>query len=336
MAINGTTNTTDIVNAINSNLPEDLKLKGAGKIGQLISDQGVKVSTLMLPLALDFANKLGIDPNSTSLPDVCPSPDTLNTVLPSLNNLIDDLNQTGILITDLTKIIGSVSLGGQLLQTTSETLNTLLPSLTAAIAVIPPPGLPGAVVGAVDTVDFINKKILFKKDGTPQIPPILSSVNSATLSLVVTSGFILILTTLLEKIVTLLKQCYPDININNVNSNILSLAESAKPKTSENKLDGYKGFNLEIVEIPYNDSLIQRKAVARNQSGEIVLQTELSFTTDNNVLVLELKNLIDQSGLIGNVISTPNPESVPQSVLNGDIPPSIAKETILNNRLEQA
>jgi hypothetical protein len=67
--------------------------------------------------------------------------------------LIDDLNQTGILITDLNKVVGSIAIGGQILQSTSETLNNLIPVLNTAIAAIPPPGLPGAIVSSVNVIN---------------------------------------------------------------------------------------------------------------------------------------------------------------------------------------
>jgi hypothetical protein len=317
MAIPGIINTTNIVDTINSNLPDSLKAKGSAKLSQIINDQSTKVASLMLPLALKYAQELGIDPNNLSVPDICPSENTLNTILPPLNGLIDDLNQVGDLLTNITKIVGSVALGGQILQTTSNTLNNVLPALQTAILAFPPTTLPGAVVGAVDAIDYANQKLLFKKDGTPALPPINSAIGSASINLVVASGFILLVTNLLEVIIALLKQCFPDASINTVNPSVLSLADSAKPKDQVNSLQGYKGFNLEIVEVPYNDKLTQRKAVARNQSGEIILQTELSFTTENNILINELKNIIDQSGLIGNVTENPTTTTVEPSILLG-------------------
>ena len=210
MAISGIIDTTSLTNLVNSNLSEDLKLKGANKIGQIISDQGNKISTLMLPLALNFAKELGIDLNTLLVPDICPSVNTLNSILPVLNNLIDDLNQTGILITDLNKVIGSIAIGGQILQTTSETLNTLIPVLNTAIAAIPPPGLPGAIVSSVNVINKVNEKILFKNDGSPQLPPINSAISSAALKFIVASSSILVLTNILQSVVTLLKQCFPN------------------------------------------------------------------------------------------------------------------------------
>jgi hypothetical protein len=334
MAISGITDTTSLTNLVNSNLSEDLKLKGASKIGQIISDQGNKISTLMLPLALNFAKELGIDPNTLLVPDVCPSVNTLNSILPTLNNLIDDLNQTGVLITDLNKVVGSIAIGGQILQTTSETLNTLIPVLNTAIAAIPPPGLPGAIVSSVNVINKANEKILFKNDGSPQLPPINSAISSAALKFIVASSSILALTNILQSIVTLLKQCFPDVNINSVDSSVLALAESAKPKDQENSLQGYKGFNLEIINVPFNDTLTQRKAVAKNQSGEIVLQTELSFTTDNSTLITELKNIIDQSGLTGNITQNSLTSTVPPSILSNNIDPKTVQADLLQSRIK--
>ena len=334
MAISGIIDTTSLTNLVNSNLSEDLKLKGANKIGQIISDQGNKISTLMLPLALNFAKELGIDPNTLLVPDICPSVNTLNSILPILNNLINDLNQTGILITDLNKVIGSIAIGGQILQTTSETLNTLIPVLNTAIAAIPPPGLPGAIVSSVNVINKQNEKILFKNDGSPQLPPINSAISSAALKFIVASSSILVLTNILQSIVTLLKQCFPDVNINSVDSSVLALAESAKPKDQENSLQGYKGFNLEIINVPFNDILTQRKAVAKNQSGEIVLQTELSFTTENDTLITELKNIIDQSGLIGNVTQNSLTSTVPPSILSNNIDPKTVQSDLLQDRIK--
>ena len=334
MAISGIIDTTSLTNLVNSNLSEDLKLKGANKIGQIISDQGNKISTLMLPLALNFAKELGIDPNTLLVPDICPSVNTLNSILPILNNLINDLNQTGILITDLNKVIGSIAIGGQILQTTSETLNTLIPVLNTAIAAIPPPGLPGAIVSSVNVINKANEKILFKNDGSPQLPPINSAISSAALKFIVASSSILVLTNILQSVVTLLKQCFPDVSINSVDSSVLALAEAVKPKDQENSLQGYKGFNLEIVEVPFNDILTQRKAVAKNQSGEIVLQTELSFTTENDTLITELKNIIDQSGLIGNITQNSLTSTVPPSILSNNIDPKTVQSDLLQDRIK--
>ena len=317
MAIEGIINTADSITTIQGNIPDSLKAKGTAKLGQIITNQSNKVASLMLPLALKYAQELGIDPNNLSVPDICPTENKLNEILPPLNGLIDDLNQVGDLLTNITKVVGSVALGGQILQTTADTLNNVLPALQAAIIAIPPPGLPGAVVGAVDVIDYVNKKLLFKKDGTPALPPINATVGSAAINLAVASGFILLVTKLLETIIALLKQCFPDAAINTVNPSVLSLADSAKPKDQLDSLKGYKGFNIEIVEVPYNDKLTQRKAVARNQSGEIILQTDLSFTTENNTLITELKSIIDQSGLTGNVTDNPTISTVEPSILLG-------------------
>ena len=336
MAIEGIIDTSFTINIIQSNIPTDLKSKGIDKLSQIISDQSNKIPILILPLALKFAQELGIDPNNLSIPDICPSEDTLNTILPPLNGLVDNLNQIGDLLTNITKIVGSAALGGQILQTTSDTLNNILPILQAAIIAIPPPALPGAVVGAESVISYINEKILQKKDGSPVLPPINAAIGSAAINLAVASGFILLVLPLLETIIILLKKCFPEVNINVINSNVSSLATAAKPKDQINLLEKYKGFNLEIINVPFNDTLTQRKAVARNQSGEIVLQTELSFTTENNTLITELKNIIDTSGLVGDYVPSVQPPPIDQDLFAEPfIGDKEVKIQILNNRIFQ-
>ncbi len=59
----------------------------------------------------------------------------------------------------------------------------------------------------------------------------------------------------------------------------------------------YNGFTLDIVEEPFSPTVKRIKAVARNPQGIILLQTPLSFTTLSQVLITELKLIIDKSNL---------------------------------------
>jgi hypothetical protein len=59
----------------------------------------------------------------------------------------------------------------------------------------------------------------------------------------------------------------------------------------------YKGFILEIVEEPYSPTVNRRKAVAINTQGIILLSTPLTFSTEDQVLIEEIKLLIDSNDL---------------------------------------
>jgi hypothetical protein len=55
----------------------------------------------------------------------------------------------------------------------------------------------------------------------------------------------------------------------------------------------YKGFTLDIVKESFSPTVDRVKAVAKNPQGIIMLQTPLSFTTTPQVLVSEIKLIID-------------------------------------------
>ena len=59
----------------------------------------------------------------------------------------------------------------------------------------------------------------------------------------------------------------------------------------------YQGFILEVVNEQYSPTVKRVKAVAKNSQGIILLQTPLSFTSTPNVLIQQLKLIIDNSNL---------------------------------------
>ena len=72
-------------------------------------------------------------------------------------------------------------------------------------------------------------------------------------------------------------------------------AQANQPSSATNVL--YNGFILEIVEVPFSPTVKQIKAIAKNNSGIILLQTPPSFTTIPQTLIEELKLIIDSSNL---------------------------------------
>ena len=66
------------------------------------------------------------------------------------------------------------------------------------------------------------------------------------------------------------------------------------------EISTYNGFILEIVEEQYSPTVKRVKAVAKNAQGIILLQTPPSFTTTPQVLIEELKLIIDSSNLKAN------------------------------------
>jgi phosphopantetheine adenylyltransferase len=59
----------------------------------------------------------------------------------------------------------------------------------------------------------------------------------------------------------------------------------------------YQGFVLEIETVSYNSTINQRRAIAKNSQGIVMVQTPLSFSTNAQTLINELKVIIDKNNL---------------------------------------
>jgi hypothetical protein len=297
---------------VNASLPDNQKPKGLAKLGNIITNQGLQLVSAALPAAQTYASQLGIDIASDLIPDLCPSQPTIDSIIIPINNLIENLNSTATFVEDINKLMQDISTGATVVSTTSAILDALIPSLT--IAADASPVAPGFLVAAIDKIDYANKKLIFKNDGTPRLPELLTGLGSVTVATSLVSFYVKQIKTVLEKIINLIKKCSPSTNILALNSSVDTLSKQ-QDQSSANQDNLYKGFLLKIVEVKFNNQLNQRKAVAYNGNGIPTLETELSFTTNTQVLVEELKQIIDNSGLIGDYKPEPQPPTLEQDLL---------------------
>jgi hypothetical protein len=317
---------------VNASLPDNQKPKGLSKLGNILTNQGLQLASTALPLVQQYALQLGIEKIQDNLPNACPSQANLNIVIEPIRNIIEQLNSTADFVSDINDLMTKISTGATVIATTSTILDTLIPTLSAAVKVIPPPGLPGAVVAAVDDVDYANKKLLYKKDGTPRLPEILVGIGSVTVATSLISFYIKSIKDPLDKIINVLKICSPTTTLPSLNSSVETLVRQQE-QSSANQDNLYKGFLLKIIEVKFNEQLNRRKAVAYNGNGIPTLETELSFTTNTQTLVEELKQIIDESGLVGDYIPSPQPRPLEEDLLpeaegNKEVRLSIIKERI--------
>ena len=82
-----------------------------------------------------------------------------------------------------------------------------------------------------------------------------------------------------------------------IDNDLLRGAQAAISSPTETS---YKGFVFEIIEKPFNQTLNQKIGVAKNTQGIVLLQTEPSFTNSPQVLIDELKLIIDRDNLKAN------------------------------------
>jgi hypothetical protein len=102
---------------------------------------------------------------------------------------------------------------------------------------------------------------------------------------------------LLNTIDIYLKECTPESQLTPLNDTIKSITLLEKESQSTLNQTTYKGFLIEIEEVPYTDKVNRKRAIGINKSGIKLIETELSFTTNSQTLINELKFIIDRDNL---------------------------------------
>ena len=280
---------------ISSAQPDSEKQKGTAKLGKILIGMGVELAQSSLPLILTYAQQLNIDPNGENLPDVCPSTDIINNILPPLNNIITNLNITSETFNKIQKYLVLLNAGVVTSLNIAETINTTIPILQAAIQSIPI--APGALVGAESVLSYIRENILLSGDGTPRLPPIAAGVGSAGIGITLFISVLNSIITVIKKIISLIQICLPQANINTLSDTINNITNSTKNTNTNPNQTLYQGFIINIEEKDYSPTVKQRRAVGQNYQGITLISTPYSFTTNTQTLINELKLIIDRDNL---------------------------------------
>ena len=286
---------------VEQSIPEELKLKGKAKFGQRILNLGKQTIKLILPKLTSLAQEYAIGEFETAKTTAttpeqiealkqqfCPAPDQLQRLIDTRNNIVGQLNSVGTKLNTL-----NFSIGG--LQDVTNTLKTLLRTantaklVTSAAAKLIPFGLPGAIPALLNDLETIDDKIL------PLLEKNSGSINATSIPVAVVTSIINKIVNSLSQLDDLIKLCGPNSTLDSLSDIIVQTANS---QTQSDVNDGsYKGFSFQIEEVPFSPTVNRRKAVAFNQQGIPLLETPLSFTTNNQTLIDELKLIIDRDNL---------------------------------------
>lgn len=289
-------------NTILNSFPENLKIQGQQKLPSLFLNQGNKLLSKVFPALNEIIEKFGITDLENQIngegvnfeelkQQYCPTKPELDKLILQRNNLVDYLNGVG---ETLDRLATTVDFGAGIANLLQGIINkTRVGKTVAQIALSFIPVAPGAATTAIDTAGDVADKLTFKADGTPRLPP-LTIIASAV------SGPIAAVQQIILKIVVLLKQVDTLILLCDPNSTLTSTSKTIQDTAANEALtdDGtYKGFRLEIETKKYTDTVNQNRAVGKNNSGIVMIATEYSFASNPNVLINELKFIIDRDDL---------------------------------------
>ena len=267
----------DRINQTVLNKVEDLKSKSISTLDSLASKLGIE----------------GIETGNPKLPDLCPSQNVLDEVYNIRQSLGTDID--GV-VKYITIIDTSLNIVAKLVngQTTAVDALNLLKTATSLAAKFTPV-VPGAVASALSDVDDLRTLITFTNEGEPKIKKLKTSLDNGLLYIGMASQSLLAIVGLLKVIDLVLNKCGKKVDP--IDNDLLRGAQAAISSPTETS---YKGFIFEIIEKPFNQTLNQKIGVAKNTQGIVLLQTEPSFTNSPQVLIDELKLIIDRDNLKAN------------------------------------
>jgi len=287
-----------IEETIKNNTPADLKAKkGIARLKGLIDAQVQKIATIIIPnLILLLRNEI----EQYIIENACPSTQIIEKNLLIINNIIKDLNNAANQIDKVARILQITSGVITSTQELSFILQATIPSVSLSAKA--QPLIPGFVVSLLDDLDYINNKLLYDANGEPKLQPAISGISAVTLAISLASIFIRNAIGLITPITLLLQRCIKENSLNFPPIEPISDISKQYSEYGSSNYDtfektSYQGFDIRIEEVPFDSSIIRRRAVGYSPYGTPLIRTELSFTSNAQTLVNELKFIIDRDNL---------------------------------------
>ncbi len=272
--------------------PSDLKAMGIAKLPIILLSIGNQVKQIINPSLNNIINEyINKYTNTTT----CPSQIEIDNILRQRDNIVIQLNRISKNLNRISLTLTGVSTFLNLLQSTIKGID--IAKISAQIAAIAFPPLAAALPSTLNTLDLAKNKIIIDNEGNARIKKISSIIGGAGLVTSIIGNYILISVELLKSIDLVLLRCSPNITLEEISTETIEIADTQLQSIRTQNETTYQGFIIEIEEIPFSPTVTRRRAVGKNQQGIILITTELSFTTDAQVLINELKFIIDRDNL---------------------------------------
>ncbi len=176
-----------------------------------------------------------------------------------------------------------------------------LASIVTSVALKTPPAsalpTPGVITTLLNDAQTLIRKVTFDQYGNSKLSKYQSVLAGSALILSIIGNYILTAVEALKLIDNVLQTCDPNNTLPPITKSVQSIADAQLQAQQTINQTTYNGFIIEIEEVPYTPTVNRRRAIGKNQQGINLIQTELSFTTDNLTLINELKLIIDRDNL---------------------------------------
>jgi hypothetical protein len=272
-----------------NSLPDSLKLTGSQKLGQLILDKGLQIGDIIQP-QLDKMLLNLITPDGTCLPEA-----QLNIIIEQRNNIVNHLNKIETTINTISRSLGITSDVLNALIVTAKTIRTAKNIANAGQSLSPIAN--GQITSLIFTLNDVLDTLKFDDLGNSKLNKLKNIIDYTAAPIAITSDFISKAITSLGFIDVIIKKCSPYATLDPISDSLILITEQQIKATQTPNEITYKGFIIEIQEVPFDSTVVRRKAVGKNAQGIPLIETPLSFTTNNQTLTNELKLIIDRDNL---------------------------------------
>lgn len=293
-----TVNATEIEKAT----PSELKAMGIAKLPLLLLVIGNQVRNIIEPA---LTNLIATYIQKYIGTDLCPDKATLAKIRQQRDLIVSQLNKIGRTLNVIVISLTGVSTFLNILQGVLDGIE--LAKIAAKIAAVAFPPLAAGLPTLLNTLSTAKQTVLIDEKGNSRLQKLNSIIGGAALVASIIGGFVLTAIALLNSIDAFIQKCSPSIpnqNTPNTNNELLPISKEIQDiasaqlqaDTTQNQTT-YQGFIIEIEVVPYTPTVNRRRALGKNASGVVLIQTELSFTTDDQTLINELKLIIDRDNL---------------------------------------
>lgn len=238
---------------------------------------------------------------------LCPPQPTLTKIINKRNNLVEALNKVYSFIDKISNTLSGVNTFLLVIATIIQVAGVVLN--VALLIMLFAPFIPGTVAAKLaagnSTVQEVIKKIQFTSKGEQRLVPLIAQVNSAAIAIQLLANVLNNFICKLEGLDNSIKSCSKpeivNVPLKKLSPELLNFVTQVRKTTENSDIEAdYRGFSFKIEEVPFSSTVNRKRALALNSDGITLLQSELSFTSTPNILIQELKLIIDRDNLKAN------------------------------------
>jgi len=257
----------------------------------------VKLSLLLIKKTSDNENliKLPLENLLKQIPidGTCPDPQTLQNIIDKRNNIVEFLNKFSTFLDTVIFTYTGVSVAFDVALSTITGLKLTKTAASGGVKILPT--APGFVTALLSDLGDLTDNLTYNSLGESKLVKRKQDLDTLSIALNIVSSFVKNVITILNSLDAALSLCLqPNQTLNPVSDNLQKILTDNQQSVDNST---YQGFIFKIEEVPFSSTVTRRKAVAFNQSGIPLIETPLSFTTNDRTLIDELKLIIDRDNL---------------------------------------